>query len=99
MTPYYVSFSSTFINKFCVDYHAGKTAATAFRGYPNNFVYSGNVYNGSVKYRGTYGYYWSSTAASRDYTYCFLNIPSFVYSGTSNSAKYYEWSIRCVADD
>ena len=26
MTPYYVFFSSAFINKFCVEYHAGKTA-------------------------------------------------------------------------
>ena len=26
MTTYYVHFSSSFINKFCVDYHAGKTA-------------------------------------------------------------------------
>ena len=26
MTDYYVFFSSAFINKFCVEYHAGKTA-------------------------------------------------------------------------
>lgn len=26
MTSYYVFFSSAFINKFCVEYHAGKTA-------------------------------------------------------------------------
>jgi len=30
MTDVYVFFSSSFINKFCVDYHAGKTADSIF---------------------------------------------------------------------
>ena len=30
MTDVYVFFSSSFINKFCIDYHAGKTADAIF---------------------------------------------------------------------
>ena len=30
MTDVYVFFSSSFINKFCIDYHAGKTADAVF---------------------------------------------------------------------
>ena len=75
----------------------GDTATKVFRKYPNNFVYSGSVYSGSVNDRGSYGYYWSSTARSSIYAY-YLNLDSSdVYPGTYILNKYYGWTIRCVA--
>ena len=76
----------------------GDTAIKAFRKYPNNFVYSGSVYGGSVNYRGTKVFYWSSTTAnisSNAYFMSFNN--SNVYPGTNGSYKHSGRSIRCVA--
>ncbi|MBQ3433000.1 hypothetical protein IJG22_01735, partial [Candidatus Saccharibacteria bacterium] len=76
---------------------AGKTATAAFRSYPNNFVYSGNVNGGSVSSRGSYGYFWSSTASSSYNAYYLYLTSSLVYPGTNVSFKYYGWPVRCVA--
>ena len=76
---------------------AGKTATAAFRSYPNNFVYSGDVYSGSVNARGSSGCYWSSTAISSNGAYCLSLNSSNVYPGTYNSNKYNGRSVRCVA--
>ena len=75
---------------------AGKTATAAFRSYPNNFVYSGGVYSGSVNIRGSYGYYWSSTAYSSDFAYYLSLYSSSVAPGTNHNYKYYGRSVRCV---
>ena len=74
----------------------GTDASKALRSYPNNFVYSGSVYGGSVSSRGSGGYYWSSTAYS---TYAYnLSFSSIgVYPGTAYNGKHYGWAIRCVA--
>ena len=75
----------------------GDTATKAFRKYPNNFVYSGYVSNGSVLSRGTSGYFWSSTASSSNSAYYLFLASSNVYPGTRNViSKYYGWTVRCV---
>ena len=77
----------------------GSDASNSIRAYPNNFVYSGYVYSGSVNYRGSRGYYWSSTANSSVSAYYLSLYSSFVYPGTGSNSKYGGWTIRCVASD
>ena len=76
---------------------AGKTATAAFRSYPNNFVYSGLVNGGSVRVRGSDGYFWSSTAYSSNYAYYLYLNSSYVYPGTINISKYLGRAVRCVS--
>ena len=77
----------------------GTDASNKLRAYPNNFVYSGYVGSGSVYNRGSYGYYWSSTANSSDDAYYLYLDSSYVTPGTSDSSKYLGWTVRCVASD
>ena len=74
----------------------GDTATKALRKYPNNFLYSGSFYGSSASIRGSYGYYWSSTAHSTNYSYYLRLNSSLVYPGTSYDFKYYGRSIRCT---
>lgn len=74
----------------------GDTATKAFRKYPNNFVYSGYVYNGSVSSRGAYGVFWSSTASSSNHAYYLYLDSAGVNPGTINYVKYGGWTVRCV---
>ena len=77
----------------------GAVMSTKFRSYPNNFLYSGYFNTSSAGSRGSYGYYWSSTAynynSSGSY-YLYLT-SSLVGPGTDYSYKYYGGSIRCLA--
>ena len=74
----------------------GINASNKLRSYPNNFLYSGSVGSGSVYLRGSYGYYWSSTANSYDYAYFLYLRSSNVYPGTEGTYKYNGRSIRCL---
>ena len=74
----------------------GDTATKAFRKYPNNFVLSGYVYNGSISNRNSYGLYWSSTARNTDYAYRLYMNNSVVYPSTAGGNKYYGRSVRCI---
>ena len=85
------------IQPYYTDTPEGSDASNKLRAYPNNFVYSGYVYSGSVVGRGSYGYCWSSTASSNGYAYYLNFSSSLVYPGTSYGGKYYGWAIRCVA--
>ena len=76
---------------------AGKTATAAIRSYPNNFLYSGLVYSGSVSGRGSGGYYWSSTAYNVSYAYGLYLYSTNVYPGTYYFSKYIGRTIRCLA--
>ncbi len=76
---------------------AGDTATKAFRKYPNNFLYSGYFYGSSANYRGSSGYYWSSTVRNGSSSYHLLLSSSDVYPGTSSSSKYSGYAIRCTA--
>ena len=75
----------------------GDTATKAFRKYPNNFVYSGYVGNGSVSTRGAFGLFWSSTANSSNDAYNLSLRSSNVYPGTNYNVKYSGRTVRCVA--
>ena len=71
-------------------------ASKKLRAYPNNFVYSGEVYGRSVGHGGD-GYYWSSTASSNNGAYNLNFGSSYVYSSTVNYfSKFYGKTVRCV---
>ena len=73
-------------------------ASLRWRKYPVNTVYSGYVYYGSVRTRGTGGDLWSSTVASSGYAYYLYLGSSRVYPGTgAYSYKYSGMNVRCVA--
>ena len=74
----------------------GDTALKAFRKYPNNFVYSGQVHYGSVYERGRSGSYWSSTVYSSSNSYDLNLVSGVVYPGTSRTDNYIGKSIRCL---
>ena len=74
----------------------GNDVSKLVRAYPNNFVYSGYVFSGSVSNRGSYGYYRSSTVNSTYNAYSLYFTSSYVYPGTSYVGKYGGGSIRCV---
>ena len=76
---------------------AGKTATAAIRSYPNNFLYSGRVYSGSVNIRGSSGCYWSSTANNSNVAYGLYLSSTNVSPGTGSLNKYYGRAIRCLA--
>ena len=78
---------------------AGKTATAALRSFPNNFLYSGyfnTSYMSSAYDRGSYGYYWSSTARRNSDSYYLYLYSSSVVPGTSSGNKGSGLSIRCT---
>ncbi len=75
---------------------AGKTATTAFRSFPNNFLYSGSFNTSSAGYRGSSGYYLSSTTYSSNLSYYLYLYSSLVNPGTNSGNKYNGQSIRCM---
>ena len=75
----------------------GSNASIAFRTYPNNFLYSGNVLGSSVSYRGSYGSYWSKSAHSSYSAYGLGFGSSNVYPSGSLGTKFYGYSVRCLA--
>ena len=75
------------------------TASQKLRAYPNNILYSGYLYTAyttSAEYRGSNGYYWSSTAYNNyNSHYLYLNSSS-VNPGVAYNNKYRGLSIRCT---
>ncbi|MDO4747444.1 MAG: hypothetical protein Q4A70_03880, partial [Candidatus Saccharibacteria bacterium] len=71
--------------------------ANLLRSYPNNYLYSGYVNGGSLNIRGSYGYYWSSTAYNSYSAYYLYLDSSNVYPGTSYNYKYYGRAVRCLS--
>ncbi len=85
-----------------IPYYTGTTEGTpisnALRSYPNNFVYSGFVYDGSSVYRrNSNGLYWSSSATDSNNVYNLNLYSSIVYPGTDYYTKYYGEMVRCIA--
>ena len=76
----------------------GNDVSKLVRAYPNNFVYSGYVHSGSVSTRGSFGYYWSSTASSSDAAYNLYFGSSYVSPGTGSYNRYSGRTVRCVMD-
>ena len=75
----------------------GEVMSNRLRQFPNNFVYSGYFFTSSAYTRGSYGYYWSSTAYGNYNSYNLYLYSSNVVPGTGGYDKYYGRSIRCVA--
>ena len=71
--------------------------STGLRAYPTNFLYSGNIFRTAASERGSYGYYWSSTAENAYNSYQLYLYSRNVGGGTSSSAKYLGRCARCVA--
>ena len=75
-------------------------ASQRMRSYPNNFVYSGDIYTAQSTMfsgRGSVGEYWSSTSYSNSNAYAFSLKRDSVYYGVSTS--YYKFRgrpVRCV---
>ena len=80
-------------------YYTGSTEGTpvsnALRAYPNNFVYSGYINGGSIS-RGSFGFYWSSTANDSGGAYNLYFVGTMAYPGTFSDQKYFGRSIRCI---
>ena len=74
----------------------GTDASNKLRAYPNNFLYSGYIFALSAYNRGSYGYYWSSTAYGSFDSYHLYLYSSSVYPGTDNRDKTHGSSIRCT---
>lgn len=72
------------------------TAGRNLRAYPNNFVYSGYFGYSSASVRGSYGFYWSSTAIDSSSAYYLRFASSYVIPGTIYNDKYNGYSVRCV---
>ena len=74
--------------------------ANSLRAYPNNFVYSGFItQRATISSRGSYGFYWTSTAVSANNesnAYVFAISKEEIAPGTDTTMKYYGFPIRCL---
>ncbi|MBQ1298329.1 hypothetical protein IIY24_00620 [Candidatus Saccharibacteria bacterium] len=77
---------------------AGTTQSKVWRSFPNNFLYSGNFDSASPSLRGSYGYYWSSTASNNNRSYGLLLGSTDLHPGTNYRNRYLGQSIRCITD-
>ena len=69
--------------------------STTWRSYPNNFLYSGEIYGSSFD-RGYNGYYWSSSNKSYHQSFTFELSDEAVYPGDDQESKYSGLTIRCL---
>ena len=61
---------------------------------PYYLLRGGNLFDSSLSYAGSGGYYWSSTPVGSSYAY-YLFFSGYV--DTDSSYHYYGFSVRCVA--
>ena len=76
---------------------SGDTASEALRKYPNNFILSGGINNGSFYKLGNSSYYWTSTANYDVSKTLYFN--SSILSSNYGYSKYTGRSVRCVANN
>ena len=84
-----------------LDYAMGGTGDSSsnsreWRMFPNNFIYSGNMFGSSASCGGN-GYYWSSSASSNGYASSLSFSSSGINPGTATGSKSNGLSVRCVA--
>ncbi len=82
---------------YYTDAPEGSNASNRLRSYPNNFLYSGYFGTSSASYRGSSGYYWSSTSFYDYDSHALTLAINALYPGTSSINKFIGRSIRCVA--
>ena len=74
------------------------TASHKLRSYPYNFLCAGD-YDTGTYYRGSNGFYWSSTAGTINYGYAYnLFLDSTTVSPSTTNNRSFGASVRCVAD-
>ncbi|MBR2544311.1 hypothetical protein IKF04_03370 [Candidatus Saccharibacteria bacterium] len=78
------------------EYQSTAEASNRWRKYPTNFLYSGGFGTSSALARGSYGYWWSSTAYSASRSYGLSMGSTGVTPGMGNSNKYRGYAARCV---
>ena len=79
-------------------YDSSTNATKNFRKYPNNFVFSGDIYRASILNRGGAGFYWSSTIRSIYGAYRWAINSTDLYPGTVDYGdKFRGASVRCLA--
>ncbi len=83
-------------NKLLSGIPDSSAGSTTIRQAPYYFVYGGYVINSSLFAAGSAGYYLSSTASSATDAYALYFLSSDVYPSSGN-ARYYGYSVRCVA--
>ena len=75
----------------------GAEMSKAWRSFPNNFLYSGAIGTPWQPYRGSYGYYWSSTANSNGYSSYSLRLDSSSVDPIHFYLGHFGFSVRCIA--
>ena len=75
----------------------GTDASAMLRKWPNNFVYSGTIYDSTIDGRGNDSYYWASTARNNNDGYRLRVGEIVVDPGTSFGRKRYGRTVHCVA--
>lgn len=72
---------------------------TAFRKYPNNFIYSGDYNKNNTGGRGQYGRLWTSTAASANNAYRLGYASGTVTAKTNSYNKWAAFAVRCIVGE
>ena len=83
------------VNSFNTNNQAESIVSNMLRSYPNNFVFSGYYNDASAYYRGSYGYYWSSTVDNTYSSFRLYYSKNNVDPGIDKGNKYLGFSIRC----
>ncbi|MBR2709263.1 InlB B-repeat-containing protein [Candidatus Saccharibacteria bacterium] len=91
--------ASTIPNSYYTGEPEGQNATEAFRSYPNNFLFSGIVSDGQPNYRGSGGYYWTSTYSGPQTAYYVDYNGHNVYPGSSSYYKHLGMAVRCIMHD
>lgn len=78
----------------------GQTISNELRSYPNNFINSGILYNGSINNRGVRAYYWTSTPGVPGCAYVLeMNSNGAMLPGTRSDVKRGGYAVRCIMDN
>lgn len=73
----------------------GTDASAILRKWPNNYVYSGTIYDSTIDGRGNDSYYWASTVRNNNDGYRLRVGEIVVDPGTSFGRKRYGRTVRC----
>ncbi len=93
--------ASTVANSYYTGEPEGQSAIEGFRSFPNNFLFSGIIADGQVRYRGSTGggYYWSSTYSGPQTAYYVDYNGHNLYPGSSSYYKHLGMAVRCIIHD
>ena len=77
----------------------GTAQSKKWRSFPNNFLYSGEIWGGATGY-GLYGNYWTSSPSTANINYSdrLYFGDSYIYPGTGARDKFAGLTIRCITE-